>query len=1169
MASFDSPEDRRNYIMQGAQQRGLDQKLIDRLVRSEGGYSTFDKTGDSGRSFGPFQDYTGGGLGNTMRAQGLEPSDPRLETQNIDWNLNYIQEHGASPDVWHGLRRSGSGGSGGEKLQPEGYYDSSLHVNVRPTDDNNLSQVGALFLSGLLKNAYPEEAKQPTGNALLDGLIKASMPGNEPTPAQQHPRQEFIEPPAAPLPPATVPELQPQGLPPATPQPQPQPQVPTAPMPTPPASPMPMQAAAAPAAPATPATPAPQPSLNPLNLLINQAHAETPGARAAPAPQPAQPPAPAPPPGNTGNGLLDTLLKRASLLPFAGPAIGAARVLAQPPETEQGPGDLMAADPFAESRRAFAQNQGPPINPTDPRSLARAALNLEQGPGFDVALSFTGGGEGPKGGLPRGVPERIEPTFGRAPVPAPAAAGGGRAPPAQPPSGGGGQATPPATLPPPKGVTDEALSDDLFRSQQTSEAEKLEAQKLVEALAKKGVTPADSQAAYHVRESRMTKRPAQQAGVTKFIEETLKPLDDKALADAQWIYEHAPDVYKTMPEAPLRTAEEGHVHRKVVGKQRPGERLDPSEGDVLTRTFLRGGGLSKRASGLMHRDPDYLWENNAGDTLPKWGKLKADKQSAQEYGQTFTDQNGVKWTARQPTTRELEQHFPNRKYIDDLVANTIDNALRLGRVRRNIEILEKWKPRLLDEGLWYPEGSQSPDIPRNFDPIEVPQLRGVADPMVASIINDIYRSSGNNWSKVGDQINKVIIGSMFWLPIRHQLNVAAHYTVGRGFDWLYRNPQLTRAATEVATLGPNYIRYLKEGAGLRYASTQNENFYNTLLTKMGHDIVNDPEWSGISKSLGFKTPLHLAEKVYKASRSSLWKINDVFLTARIMELEKAGKPIREAIKIAEDEIPNYRLPTNNRALRMLADSPFVAFGRYGYGRGHALVKTVQNLVGPKATGEERLRAIGQALILVLGGTAGYTIANHALQETQKQLKGAMGDKWGKRILGDKPLEGAEVGPFGVAREVARYGLSYMPKSVQEATVPIINEKIGKLVGLEPEAEDWSKLLASLITPSPVTDLAATGLGGGRNPFTGQQVVNPHGHLPAEAVQAMEYGGGLFNPLGVGIQMARKGVVPGIAPQFGLRQEYKPNPRAIKMQKRGAYRQEQRDPLQRGANELFK
>jgi hypothetical protein len=790
--------------------------------------------------------------------------------------------------------------------------------------------------------------------------------------------------------------------------------------------------------------------------------------------------------------------------------------------------------------------------------LAEAVVGGMAGPVPGGAL-----GAGPRIRLPRGVPaaERVEPTFGE---PVPEAAGGGRGP-AEPVGEGGAQ--PPAKLPPPKGVTYQELDDDLFKAQQTSQAEMLEAQKVGAQLKANGITVDDLREAYHIRESRMTKRPLPETNQSKLIESILAPLDNRILQDAQWIYEHAPEVYKTMPEVPLRTAQEGHVHRKVVGYQRPGERLDPTEGDILTRSFLRGGSFSKRASGLMRRDPVYVWENNQGG-ITKIQKLGETKQAAQKYGETFTDQNGVKWTARQPTTKELEQQLPGRKYIDDLVANTIDNALRLGRVRRNIEILEKWKPRLYDEGLWVPESTQG-EIPKNLTGrIEVPQLRGHADPMVASIINDIFRSQGNDWAAAGDAINRVLVGSMFWLPIRHQLNVMAHYAVGRGFDWLYRNPNLIRAATQVYTLGPEYIRQLKAGAGLRYASTQNENFYNTLLTKLGHDIVKDPEWGKVATALGFKTAHDLAAGVYRWSRQSLWRVNDVFLTARIMELEKAGKPLLEAIKIAEQEIPNYRLPTSNRALRGLLNSPLIAFGRYGYGRANALVKTVQNLVGPNATGEERLRALGQALILTVVGASGYTIANHSLQEAQKQLKGAMGDKWGKRILGDKPLEFSEIGPFSVTREAARYGLSYMPKSVQNAQVPIINQKIGALVGLEPEAEDWSKLLASLITASPALGLVSPLLEGGRNLFTGQKLMDPHKRLPAEIAQGLETIGGELNPLGVALQVMRKGLVPGVGSQFGLKQEYKPNPKAMLMQKRGAAKSTARDPLQSGANKLY-
>jgi hypothetical protein len=734
---------------------------------------------------------------------------------------------------------------------------------------------------------------------------------------------------------------------------------------------------------------------------------------------------------------------------------------------------------------------------------------------------------------------------------------GGPRPPEPPPE--------PAKLDPPPGTPYQPLDDDLFRAQQTSEAERLEAQKIAEQLRDHGITPADLEEAYHIRESRMTKRPLPETEKSRLIERVLAPLDNKILQDAQWIYEHAPDIYGSMREAPLRTAQEGHVHRKVVGKNIPGEHLDPSEGDILTRTFLGRGSLSRRASGLMRREPVYLWEDNAGNTLGQWGRL-GEKGGAARYGETRTI-NGTRYTARQPTTREITGRNPGgRQYIEDLGANTIDNALRLGRVRRNIEILQKWRPILTEGGWFIPEGSHTP-IPRGYKDILVPQLRGKADPMVADIINDVF-NAGGDWPEILDKINRIGVGSMFWLPIRHQLNVAAHYAIGRGFDWLYRNPNLLRATTAVQTLGPDYIRYLKAGAGLRYASPLNENFYNTLLTKLGHDIVKDPGWTGVAKALGFNSAQKLAESIYGWSRRELWKVNDVFLTARIMELERAGKPLQEAIRIAEQEIPNYRLPTNNLALRKLINSPLVAFGRYGYGRANALARTAINLVGTKATGEERLRALGQAVGLIVIGTGGYTLANHALQTAQKQVGGMLPEKWRKRLLGDKPLEFAETGPFGVTREAARYGMSFLPKGVAKTKIPGTSETLGSVIGLEPEAESFSRVLASLVTPSPFVEQALPYFTGGRNLFTGQQILDPQKHLPAESVQFMEQMARLVNPVAAALDAARKGLVPAIGPQFGVKQEYKVPPKIEKMQRRGAAKSTAKDPIQWRADKLF-
>jgi hypothetical protein len=1011
-------------------------------------------------------------------AAALGLTDMSAKSQHEAFDYMHAK-YGDAP--WAASAPKGSGYSEGYSRGEQRSGGTYIGV-VHPEPDTGNALLDSLLLQ---HSQNTQAAQQDTGNPLLNSIIKQTL-GESP----QQPKMELGGAlqnlrAATPIPqgPQTVPELQAA-------------QIQTSPM-------QPISAPA-PARGAPPQIVPPQhddnikppppvgapltPAVPPMNQAPPLQH---------PAPEYIEPPENRGTPiavqhaqmGPTGNGLLDHILKQAS--PRLSPGVGGAgmigSLLQHPLEALEGAGrgavenikkniERLGEDTY-DPNKSFAENA------LNPRSLANS---------MDIAMSATGGGEKAAGMLDRFYSPEVKAAIGEA----------------------------------------RELDDDLFRASQAGKADQLEVQQLVSRLPDKLKGAADEQA-YHERESRMTGKPLDLSETTKEIEEHLKPFDEKIHEDAQWLRENAPDIYGEMPEKPLRTAEEGHVHRKVLGMRQAGEPLDPSQGDIISG--LGSGSLSRRASGMMHRSGDYVLEDNSGNR--RWGNKgkKVGEKGGPRYGQPFIDErSGVRYVVKEPTTAEIEANT-GRKYIKSLLGNTIDNYLRLSRVRRNVEILNEWKPRLQAAGHWMPEGSNA-DIPRGWAKVDVPQMRGYAQPHIAAVVNDLNRTPDGL-----AKINKFLIGTMFALPIRHQLNVAAHYAVGRGFDWVYRNPLLGRAATEVATQGPNYLRYLRAGAGLRYPGPLTENFYNTLLSKLFHDQMTQPEWQGIFKELGH-TAADVVKAEYAWSRKALWKVNDIFLTARIMELEKAGKPLNEAIRLAEQEIPNYRLPVSSTTARKIINSPFVAFGRYGYGRAKALADTVKNLVGPNATGEERLHAIGQAVVMALGAEI-LQLGNHALQTAQKQIGNTS-------ITGDKPLVFSSPGPYGPVNATARY--------------------VGSMVGLNNDQKNWASVLGSWITGSPIVELIGAALGGGgRNLFTGQQIVNQESPPLNQAIQAGEYGASFINPIENLIQTARKGLLPGLGPQFGIQQQYTGPPgRAQRYLRRQAGRADARDPIISGARRML-
>ncbi|NNM71420.1 phage tail length tape measure family protein [Enterovirga aerilata] len=97
------------YIRQAAAMRGIDPDIALRVARSEGltQSNPTGTIGDQGRSFGPWQLFTGGGLGNTALSRGINVRDPSTWRQQTDFALDQARSGGWGP--WYGARNSGIG----------------------------------------------------------------------------------------------------------------------------------------------------------------------------------------------------------------------------------------------------------------------------------------------------------------------------------------------------------------------------------------------------------------------------------------------------------------------------------------------------------------------------------------------------------------------------------------------------------------------------------------------------------------------------------------------------------------------------------------------------------------------------------------------------------------------------------------------------------------------------------------------------------------------------------------------------------------------------------------------------------------------------------------------------------------------------------------------------
>jgi hypothetical protein len=106
-----------DYIRQSASARGIDPDIALRVAMSEGGVkdptrqSEVVKNGVREASYGPFQLYMGGGLGNKALEAGIDPRDPNQWRQGVDFALDQAATGGWSP--WYGAAKVGVGNRAG------------------------------------------------------------------------------------------------------------------------------------------------------------------------------------------------------------------------------------------------------------------------------------------------------------------------------------------------------------------------------------------------------------------------------------------------------------------------------------------------------------------------------------------------------------------------------------------------------------------------------------------------------------------------------------------------------------------------------------------------------------------------------------------------------------------------------------------------------------------------------------------------------------------------------------------------------------------------------------------------------------------------------------------------------------------------------------------------
>lgn len=438
-------------------------------------------------------------------------------------------------------------------------------------------------------------------------------------------------------------------------------------------------------------------------------------------------------------------------------------------------------------------------------------------------------------------------------------------------------------------------------------------------------------------------------------------------------------------------ADPTYVHRIAKGHAPTYDTLSGDAADPITGTR----GLNRTTSALQGRKFFALEDESGarfvvskGDGATHiWTKGKPTRMTSEIELRpgTEVELGGKTFDVKQATTQEIAANSDVR-YHKNAAVNTADALVRMREVARNIDALEKFKADLTASGRARPVVNGR--VPKGFEETKIPQLRGTAfEPKIAHAFNDFYKPGLEGLEGLR-KINQFATGSIFWNPLPHIENVAAHWFTGRGWDWIRPGPvkgfatDAGRAIRSVVTQGPEYQRLLREGSGLVYGGVKNADFYQAMGRRFGMDIEqNWGAWKPTFDKLGLKTPYEAVAWWYGKMRNVLWAANDMFMVHRVLELERKGLPVREAIKEAEKHIPNYRIPSevvgSRQFSRILQEPSLTIFSRYHYG----MWKSYMNMIGDMAKGapKEKVEALGNLAALGVLMYGVYPAVDAALQ----------------------------------------------------------------------------------------------------------------------------------------------------------------------------------------------
>lgn len=462
------------------------------------------------------------------------------------------------------------------------------------------------------------------------------------------------------------------------------------------------------------------------------------------------------------------------------------------------------------------------------------------------------------------------------------------------------------------------------------------------------------------------------------------------------------------------------------------------EGDALSKVKVKGGASDNRITKLAQKvalleDPENLTEltkpeakslrdaklklkeltNVKNPSTNAEGRLKTINQHLIDMNnqiskihnkydpdtleeKSFVGKDGKKYTFGQGITSEITKNS-GQKYLTDPELTTHLNYSDAQKSLEHARFIENTKSILEDKGLAVKEGEAAP---KGFEKTSNPYFPGYKlDPKIAEQLDDIATAAkkqgvvGTLASKTSELLRQTIV----YLPIKHNFNELAGYTIDRGLSkllspvaYLRQGKALKAAYTAVVTHDDFYQKVLKSDFSLLGAD---DNGLTKVIQQQTKNVLDNPtRIKNFAKSLGM-SPV----RAYHALQQvSVFDAQDVLNLARIHERMQGtlfSKPMSLEDAIADTKKFNfqYKVPSRaalpgkaGRAVKETLGSDKVFFGAYTYDKyriAKNVVKGTANLTHPK----EALQAADKLAA---------TVAISALvwPQVDKELQKVTGDK---------------------------------------------------------------------------------------------------------------------------------------------------------------------------------